>query len=92
VFACARCGKRVCPQHAWPLAADTFACVSCAHERDYYDAADTDNDSDPYFYAADYRSRSGFTETADPKDFQQGDRAALAEDEGGGWEDDAGGS
>jgi hypothetical protein len=94
-FTCVRCGKRICAQHMRPSPPEAFLCISCARTQDT-DSGSTDHDDenggDPYFYADDYRSRSDFAETGDAMDFQEGDRSALGEDEGGAWEDDTGGS
>lgn len=99
VFSCVRCGKRICMQHARPSPPEAFLCITCAQvagaDRDRDRDRDSDSDSDdddPYFYATDYRRRSGMTSAADPMDLQEGDRAALQEDAGGAWEEDAGGS
>src|SRR5689334_15916444 len=83
VFSCARCGKRICPQHARPSPPEAFLCVSCARAQGAATDADADDEgTDPYFYADDYRRRSGVTGQSDPLDFQEGDRAALGGDEG----------
>jgi hypothetical protein len=100
VLRCTRCGKFICMQHARPQAGEQFLCVTCA--RLAASTADTDTDSggsggdwgdddDPYFYSSRYRARAGGTEP-DPKDFTEGDQAALDEDEGGDFEDDQGAS
>ena len=93
VASCARCARRICLQHARPRP-QAFICVTCAAAaNDRSDnVGDIDDEGDPYFYAADYRSRAGFTQTSDPLDFQEGDRAALGDEAGEAWETDAGGS
>jgi hypothetical protein len=94
VFGCSRCGKRICAQHARPTPPEAFLCVTCARTAGTTGGADVDDDDgdDPYFYASSYRERSGFAEPADPMDFQEGDRAALGDEAGGGWEEDVAGS
>jgi len=94
LFSCVRCGRRICAQHARPSPPEAFLCISCARGEGHDDrGADHDNGGDdPYFYADDYRRRSGFTESSDPLDFQEGDRAVLGEDEEDRWENDVGGS
>jgi hypothetical protein len=96
VFSCARCAKRICVQHARPQPPEAFICVTCARtagdRRSDSDTDIEDDRDDPYFYAEDYRSRAGFTDTSDPRDFQEGDRAAEADEAGEDWENDTGGS
>jgi hypothetical protein len=97
VLRCTRCGKFICMQHARPQALEQFLCVTCARmaattagDTDTGVGSDWDDDDDPYFYSSRYRERAGGREP-DPKDFTEGDQAAVAADEDD-FEDDPGAS